>query len=110
MDGVVVIGEGEKDDAPMLYNGERIGDGTPPQTDIAVDPIDGTTLDRPRPRRRAGGHRRLRAGHDVRPRARASTWRSSPSGRAGRGAIDINRSPTENLHALAKATGSRCAT
>ena len=43
MDGVVVIGEGEKDEAPMLYNGERIGDGTPPDTDIAVDPIDGTT-------------------------------------------------------------------
>ena len=44
MDGIVVIGEGEKDEAPMLYNGERIGDGTPPQVDIAVDPIDGTTL------------------------------------------------------------------
>ncbi|HEX2196179.1 MAG TPA: class II fructose-bisphosphatase [Actinomycetota bacterium] len=44
MDGVVVIGEGEKDNAPMLYNGERIGDGSPPMTDIAVDPIDGTTL------------------------------------------------------------------
>ena len=43
MDGVVVIGEGEKDEAPMLYNGERIGDGTPPEADIAVDPIDGTT-------------------------------------------------------------------
>jgi fructose-1,6-bisphosphatase II len=43
MDGVVVIGEGEKDNAPMLYNGERIGDGTPPEADIAVDPIDGTT-------------------------------------------------------------------
>ena len=44
MDGVVVIGEGEKDEAPMLFNGEEIGDGSPPQTDIAVDPIDGTTL------------------------------------------------------------------
>jgi fructose-1,6-bisphosphatase II len=43
MDGVVVIGEGEKDEAPMLYNGEEIGDGTPPNTDVAVDPIDGTT-------------------------------------------------------------------
>jgi len=38
MDGVVVIGEGEKDKAPMLFNGELIGDGTPPETDIAVDP------------------------------------------------------------------------
>jgi len=44
MDGVVVIGEGEKDEAPMLFNGERIGDGSPPLCDIAVDPIDGTTL------------------------------------------------------------------
>jgi len=44
MDGIVVIGEGEKDEAPMLYNGEAIGDGHPPLVDIAVDPIDGTTL------------------------------------------------------------------
>ena len=44
MDGIVVIGEGEKDEAPMLFNGERIGDGTAPATDIAVDPVDGTTL------------------------------------------------------------------
>ena len=44
MDGVVVIGEGEKDEAPMLYIGERVGAGSPPQVDIAVDPIDGTTL------------------------------------------------------------------
>jgi fructose-1,6-bisphosphatase II len=44
MDGVVVIGEGEKDEAPMLYNGEHIGDGSPPEVDIAVDPLDGTRL------------------------------------------------------------------
>ncbi|HUZ26693.1 MAG TPA: class II fructose-bisphosphatase [Solirubrobacteraceae bacterium] len=44
MDGVVVIGEGVKDKAPMLYNGERIGDGTPPQVDVAVDPLEGTRL------------------------------------------------------------------
>jgi fructose-1,6-bisphosphatase II len=44
MNGIVVIGEGEKDEAPMLFNGERIGDGTGPECDIAVDPIDGTTL------------------------------------------------------------------
>src|ERR671938_291220 len=44
MDGVVVIGEGEKDHAPMLYNGEHIGDGTLPQVDIAVDPLEGTRL------------------------------------------------------------------
>ncbi|MET8579633.1 class II fructose-bisphosphatase [Streptomyces collinus] len=44
MNGVVVIGEGEKDEAPMLFNGEQVGDGTGPEVDIAVDPIDGTTL------------------------------------------------------------------
>ncbi len=44
MDGTVVIGEGEKDEAPMLYNGERIGDGSAPEVDIAVDPLEGTTL------------------------------------------------------------------
>ncbi len=44
MHGIVVIGEGEKDNAPMLYNGEHVGDGTGPEVDVAVDPIDGTTL------------------------------------------------------------------
>jgi fructose-1,6-bisphosphatase II len=44
MDGVVVIGEGEKDEAPMLYNGEHVGDGSPPQVDVAVDPLEGTRL------------------------------------------------------------------
>src|SRR5919199_3320814 len=44
MDGVVVIGEGEKDEAPMLYNGERIRDGAPPQVAIAVNPLEGTRL------------------------------------------------------------------
>lgn len=44
MNGIVVIGEGEKDEAPMLYNGERVGDGTGAECDVAVDPVDGTTL------------------------------------------------------------------
>ena len=44
MDGVVVIGEGEKDEAPMLYNGEHVGDGSGPEVDVAVDPLEGTTL------------------------------------------------------------------
>src|SRR5882672_5801350 len=44
MRGIVVIGEGEKDNAPMLYNGEHVGDWTGPEVDVAVDPIDGTTL------------------------------------------------------------------
>src|SRR5256714_10757685 len=44
MDGVVVIGEGEKDEAPMLYNGERVGEGRGPEVDVAVDPLEGTRL------------------------------------------------------------------
>jgi len=44
MDGIVVIGEGEKDKAPMLYNGERVGNGRPPEVDVAVDPLEGTNL------------------------------------------------------------------
>src|SRR5580693_2932470 len=44
MDGIVVIGEGEKDNAPMLFNGERVGDGATPSVDVAVDPLEGTTL------------------------------------------------------------------
>src|SRR5688572_32739004 len=44
MNGVVVIGEGEKDHAPMLFNGERVGDGSGADCDVAVDPIDGTRL------------------------------------------------------------------
>ena len=44
MDGVIVIGEGEKDEAPMLFNGERLGTGKAPAVDIAVDPVEGTSL------------------------------------------------------------------
>ena len=79
MDGIVVIGEGEKDEAPMLYNGERIGDGTPPRDRHRRRPGRRHHAHRPRPGQRHLGHRRLRAGHDVRPRARASTWRRSRS-------------------------------
>ena len=67
MEGVVVIGEGEKDEAPMLFNGEEIGAGGP-ACDIAVDPIDGTTLTSLGSQQRDLGDRDLRAGHDVRPR------------------------------------------
>ena len=68
MDGVVVIGEGEKDEAPMLYNGEQIGDGTPPDVDVAVDPLEGTTTDGARDAERDRGDRAGRARSDVRPR------------------------------------------
>ena len=79
MDGVVVIGEGEKDEAPMLYNGERIGDGSPPEVDIAVDPLEGTDARRARDAERARRDRALRPRRDVRSRSRASTWKRWPA-------------------------------
>jgi len=104
MDGIVVIGEGEKDQAPMLYNGERIGDGSNPQTDIAVDPIDGTTL----ASLGRGGALAVIAVSE-----RGTMFNPGPCfymekiavGPRGAGSIDITRSPTDNLHSLAKALG-----
>jgi fructose-1,6-bisphosphatase II len=104
MDGIVVIGEGEKDEAPMLYNGERIGDGTPPETDIAVDPVEGTSLTA------------LGLGNAISVIAvseRGTMFDPGPCvymekiavGPDCVGAIDITRSPTENLEAVAKAKG-----
>ena len=106
MDGVVIIGEGEKDEAPMLYNGERIGDGTPPAADIAVDPIDGTTLTS------------LGRGNAIAVIAvseRGTMYDPGPcvymekiaAGPEAAGAIDITATPTENLSAVAKALGKR---
>jgi fructose-1,6-bisphosphatase II len=102
MDGIVVIGEGEKDEAPMLFNGERIGDGTPPETDIAVDPVEGTTLTS------------LGRGNAISVIAmseRGSMFDPGPCvymekiavGPEAAGAIDITATATENLHAVAKA-------
>ena len=67
MRGVVVIGEGEKDEAPMLYNGEEVGNGEGPDCDVAVDPIDGTTLMAEGTPQLDRGDRGLRARHHVRP-------------------------------------------
>jgi fructose-1,6-bisphosphatase II len=104
MDGIVVIGEGEKDEAPMLFNGERIGDGTPPECDIAVDPIDGTTLT-------ALGRGNALAVIAV--SERGSMFDPGPCvymdkiavGPEAANVIDINRSPTDNLLAVATAKG-----
>src|SRR3954465_3176976 len=104
MDGVVVIGEGEKDEAPMLFNGEAIGDGTPPATDIAVDPIEGTTLTS------------LGRGNAISVIAlseRGTMFDPGPCvymekiavGPEAAGAVDITLSATENLQAVAKAKG-----
>jgi fructose-1,6-bisphosphatase II len=102
MDGVVVIGEGEKDEAPMLFNGERIGTGIPPLTDIAVDPIEGTTLTS----NGQGGATSVIAVSE-----RGSMFDPGPCmymekmavGPEGAGVVDIRQSVAENLLALAKA-------
>ena len=102
MDGIVVIGEGEKDEAPMLFNGERVGDGSQPQTDIAVDPVEGTTLT-------AKG--RGNAISVIAVSERGTMFNPGPCvymekmavGPEGVGVVDIRQTPTENLHALAKA-------
>ena len=79
MTGTVIIGEGEKDEAPMLFNGEVVGDGSPTlrrhrgRSDRRHD------ADVQGPRRRRRRHRGVRVGHDVRSRARACTWRRLPS-------------------------------
>jgi fructose-1,6-bisphosphatase II len=104
MDGIVVIGEGEKDEAPMLFNGERIGNGSDPKTDIAVDPIDGTRL--------------LALGLPnsvsvVALSERGTMYSPGPIvymnkiavGAAARDAIDINAPVRDNLSNVAKACG-----
>ena len=102
MDGVVVIGEGEKDEAPMLYNGESVGDGTGPQVDVAVDPLEGTRLT-------ALGQPNAIAVIAVAERGTmffpgaALYMEKIAVGAEGIDAIDINASPTENVNALAKA-------
>jgi len=104
MDGIVVIGEGEKDEAPMLFNGEHIGDGTAPQVDVAVDPIDGTTLC-------ALG--RSGALAVIAVSERATMFNPGPCvymekiavGAEAAGAIDLRRSATDNVHAVAEAIG-----
>ena len=102
MEGTVIIGEGEKDEAPMLFNGEVIGNGEPPKVDIAVDPIDGTTLT-------ALG--RANALAVIAASEGGSMFDPGPCvymekiavGPDAAGAIDILRSPTENLHSIAEA-------
>jgi fructose-1,6-bisphosphatase II len=105
MDGIVVIGEGEKDEAPMLFNGERIGDGSAIPTDVAVDPIDGTTLTA------------LGRGNAIAVIAvseRGTMFDPGPcvymekiaAGPDGVGVIDITRPVAENIQALAKAKGT----
>src|SRR6476659_1881310 len=105
MNGTVVIGEGEKDNAPMLYNGESVGDGTGPECDVAVDPIDGTTLT-------AKGMSNAVAVLAVSPRG--SMYDPSAvfymeklvTGPEAADVVDIRNPVAENIHQVAKAKGS----
>jgi fructose-1,6-bisphosphatase II len=104
MDGVIVIGEGEKDHAPMLYNGEHLGTGTPPLLDIAVDPIDGT---------RPLAHGLGNAIATVALAPRGTMFRPGPVfymdkiavGPEAKDAIDIEAPVEDNLVKIAKALG-----
>lgn len=102
MDGLIVIGEGEKDKAPMLYNGEKVGNGSPPEVDVAVDPIDGT-------RPLAFGRTNSLATVSIAPRG--TMFDPGPFvymnklavGPEAKGKINIEKSISENLKAIAKA-------
>jgi len=104
MNGVVVIGEGEKDEAPMLYNGEQIGDGSGPSVDVAVDPLEGTRLC-------ALGQPNAIAVMAVAERGTmffpgaAFYMEKIAVGPEGIDVVDINATPTENVQAVAKAKG-----
>ncbi len=104
MTGIVVIGEGEKDEAPMLYNGEEVGDGTSPLTDVAVDPVDGTTL---LALGRSGALAVIAVGE------RGTMFDPGPCvymeklavGAEAVGVVSIEASVTDNINAVAKAKG-----
>jgi fructose-1,6-bisphosphatase II len=104
MNGTVVIGEGEKDNAPMLFNGEQVGDGTGPECDVAVDPIDGTTLT-------AKGMTNAVSVMAVSPRG--SMYDPSAvfymeklvTGAEAAEVVDIRYPVAENIHQVAKAKG-----
>jgi fructose-1,6-bisphosphatase II len=106
MDGIVVIGEGEKDEAPMLYIGEKIGNGQEPKVDVAVDPVDGTTL----------LSKGLPNAVAVVALAEQGTMYYPPGivymdkiavGPAGKGVVSLEMSIEENIEALAAAKGER---
>jgi len=106
MDGLVVIGEGEKDSAPMLFNGESVGEGHGPQVDVAVDPLEGTRLT-------ALGQPNAIAVIAVAERGSmffpgaAVYMEKLAVGADAVDAIDINASPTDNVYAVAEAKGRR---
>ena len=104
MRGVVVIGEGEKDEAPMLFNGEEVGDGTGPEVDVAVDPLEGTRLTALGISGAISVIAVAERGTMFFPGA-AVYMDKIAVGPEAADAIDINRSPTENVERVAEAKG-----
>jgi fructose-1,6-bisphosphatase II len=106
MHGTVVIGEGEKDEAPMLYNGEEVGDGTGPGVDVAVDPIDGTRLTAVGQPNALAVIALAERGSMFFPGA-AVYMEKVATGPEAADAIDITAPPEENVRLVAKAKGMR---
>jgi fructose-1,6-bisphosphatase II len=106
MDGVVVIGEGEKDEAPMLYNGESVGNGDGPATDVAVDPIDGTRLTAIGQPNALAVIALAARGSMFFPGA-AVYMEKVATGPEAADAIDVTAPPEENVRLVAKAKGMR---
>src|SRR4051812_32749457 len=104
MRGVVVIGEGEKDEAPMLFNGEEVGDGSGPECDVAVDPIDGTTLTAKGMNNAIAVMAVSERGSMFDPSA-VFYMEKIATGPEARDAIDITAPPADNIAAVAKAKG-----
>ena len=106
MDGVVVIGEGEKDEAPMLYNGEHVGSGRGPQVDVAVDPLEGTRLTALGQPNAIAVIALAERGTMFFPGA-AVYMNKTAVGPEAADAIDIDAPPAENVERVAKAKGCR---
>src|SRR4051812_33617044 len=102
MHGVVVIGEGEKDEAPMLFNGETVGDGTGPEVDVAVDPLEGTRLTALGQPNAIAVIALAERGTMFFPGA-AVYMEKIAAGADAIDAIDITATPTENVQAVAQA-------
>ena len=106
MQGVVVIGEGEKDEAPMLFNGERVGAGVGPEVDVAVDPLEGTRLTALGIPGSVSVIAVAERGSMFFPGA-AVYMEKVAVGAEAAGAIDLNRTPTENVRSVARAKGMK---
>jgi fructose-1,6-bisphosphatase II len=106
MDGVVVIGEGEKDNAPMLFNGERVGNGDGPECDVAVDPIDGTTLNAKGMPNAIAVIALAERGAMYDPSA-VFYMEKLVTGPEAAGAVDITAPVEHNIKAVARAKGSK---